>query len=205
MGGDGVGQRLLHRRLEVEVDGGIEAAGHFRLAVLQHVDDVAGGVDHAQDAAARAVEILLAPPLQPGQPDQLVAPVAAGFILFQLLGRNWPQIADDVGGRVGVGVEARRLAVGRGQPLAEIRLQRQGIGLQRLFADDAHGHVPVGQGGGVLGLDAVGRGVERGAEGGQQSRLVGDLAGDDAQLVGCAVVGQRLPVAVVDVAARRDA
>ncbi len=69
MGGDGVGQGLLHRRLEVKVDRGVEAAGHFRLAVLQHLDDVAGGVDDAQDAAARAVEVLLAPRLQPGQAD----------------------------------------------------------------------------------------------------------------------------------------
>ncbi len=79
------------------------------------------------------------------------------------------------------------------------------MGLQRLLADEAHGHVPVGQGVGVLGLDAVGGRVERGAEDGQQPRLVGDLAGDDAQLVGRALVGQRLPVAVVDVAARRNA
>ncbi len=172
---------------------------------MQHLKHVAGAVDDAQNAAARAVQVLLAPPLQPRQPDQLVPPVAAGLIVAHLLGRNLAQIADDMGGRVGVGVEARRLAVRRGQPLAQIRLQRQRVGLQRLLTDQADGHIPVGQSGGVLGLDAVGRRVQRRAEGGQQPRLVGDLARDDAQLIGRALIGQRLPVAVVDVAARRDA
>ncbi len=127
MRGDGVGQRLLHRGLELQIERGVDAARRLRLAVGQQFDHLPGRIDDAQDAAALAVQILLAPRLQPGDADHLVAAVAAGLKVGHLIGRDGTHVADDVGGRIRVGVEAHRPPFGRGQAVFEIRLQRQGV------------------------------------------------------------------------------